>query len=119
VRKLALVLLVCLAAATVVLAQNKGREPALRTVLGTVVDKQGAPIDSAVVYLKNQQTQDVTTHISDKDGSYRFSGLDMNVDYQIHAEHEGATSSAHSISNFDTRKEVVVTLKLDRPKSDK
>jgi len=30
-------------------------------------------VDSGVVYLKNVRTQDITTHISDKEGQFRFS----------------------------------------------
>jgi hypothetical protein len=119
-RKVALITLVVLAA-TVLYAQGnpKGRESELRTVRGTVVDKDEAPADSAVVYLKNLHTQDIITHISDSDGQFRFSGLDLNVDYEVHAEREGWSSSSRAISNFDTRKEFVVTLKLDRKKGGK
>jgi len=108
-------------AATVLLAQDKskGKESELRTVRGTVVDKDESPVDTAVVYLKNVRTQDIITHLSDSDGTFRFSGLDLNVDYEIHAEREGMTSSTRSISNFDTRKEFVLTLKLDHKKSGK
>jgi cellulase/cellobiase CelA1 len=119
-RKLALITLMALAA-TVLYAQGKpkGRESELRTVRGTVVDKDEAPADSAVVYLKNLHTQDIITHISDSEGQFRFSGLDLNVDYEVHAEREGWSSPSRSISNFDTRKEFVVTLKLDRKKGGK
>lgn len=119
-RTLGLVALAALAA-TVFLAQEKpkGKESELRTVRGTVVDKEEAPVDTAVVYLKNVHTQDIITHLSDTDGTFRFSGLDLNVDYEIHAEKEGLTSSTRSVSNFDTRKEFVLTLKLDRKKSGK
>lgn len=108
-------------AATVLFAQDKpkGKESELRTVRGTVVDKQESPVETAVVYLKNVRTQDITTHLSDSDGTFRFSGLDLNVDYEIHAEREGWTSPTRSISNFDTRKEFVLTLKLDHKKSTK
>jgi hypothetical protein len=98
---------------------NKQKESELRTVRGTVVDKEEAPVDGAVVYLKNVHSQDIITHLSVSDGTFRFSGLDINVDYEIHAEKEGMTSSTRSISNFDTRKEFVLTLKLDRKKSGK
>jgi Carboxypeptidase regulatory-like domain len=119
-RTLMLVGLVALAA-TALFGQgnSKGKESQLRTVRGTVVDKDEVPVDTAVVYLKNSHTQDITTHLSDTDGTFRFSGLDLNVDYEIHAEHDGWTSSTRSISNFDTRKEFVLTLKLDHKKSGK
>jgi hypothetical protein len=120
--KFGLVALVVMAmAATMLFAQGKpkSKDSELRTVRGTVIDKDEAPVDSAVVYLKNLHTQDIVTHLSASDGQFRFSGLDLNVDYEIHAVHEGWTSSSRSISNFDTRKEFVLTLKLDRKKSDK
>ena len=72
-------------------AQNKDekkREGQLRTVHGAVVDKEEGGLGGAVVYLKNVKTQTVKTHIAEKDGTYRFSGLDPNVDYEIHAAHQ-------------------------------
>ena len=117
-KKLGLALFAALAA-TILFAQEKprGKETELRTVRGTVVDKEEAPMETAVVYLKNVRTQDIITHLSDHDGTFRFSGLDLNVDYEIHAEREGWTSATRSISNFDTRKEFVLTLKLDHKKN--
>lgn len=113
--------IVVLAAAALVYAQEKpkGKESELRTVRGTVVDKDETPVDTAVVYLKNVHTQDIITHLSGSDGTFRFSGLDLNVDYEIHAEKEGWGSATRPISNFDTRKEFVLTLKLDHKKSTK
>jgi len=118
---LAVFIMLTALAATALIAQEKpkGKESELRTVRGTVVDKDEAPVDSAVVYLKNVHTQDIITHLSDSDGTFRFSGLDLNVDYEIHAEQNGWTSSTHSISNFDTRKEFVLTLKMDHKKAAK
>ena len=119
-RTLGLAMLVALVA-TVLFAQDKpkGKESELRTVRGTVVDKAESPVETAVIYLKNVRTQDVITHLSDSDGTFRFSGLDINVDYEIHAEKEGMTSSTRSVSSFDTRKEFVLTLKLDHKKAAK
>jgi hypothetical protein len=88
----------------------------LRTVRGTVMDRDENPLSSAIVHLKNVRTLTVRTYISDGTGQYRFSGLDPNVDYEIHAEHGNLTSSTRTISSFDTRKEIVVPLKVDREK---
>jgi hypothetical protein len=120
-KMLGLLTLITLAAAGMVHGQgnSKGKDSQLRTVRGTVVDDKEAPSDSAIVYLKNSRTQDISTHLSDTDGTFRFSGLDLNVDYEIHAEKDGWTSSTKSISNFDTRKEFVLTLKLDHKKGGK
>jgi hypothetical protein len=88
----------------------------MRTVRGTVLDKDENPLASAIVHLKNVRTLTVRTYISDSAGQFRFSGLDPNVDYELHAEHDNLTSSSRTISSFDTRKEIVVPLKVDKEK---
>lgn len=88
----------------------------LRTVRGAVLDKAENPVASAVVYLKNVRTLAVKTYISDKAGEYRFSGLDPNVDYEVHAESESLTSNTRTVSSFDSRKDIVISLKLDKEK---
>jgi len=119
-RKLALVALIAIAAGIAFAQGNPGgKQSQLRTVRGTVIDKDENPVETAVVYLKNLHTNDIVTHLSASDGQFRFSGLDLNVDYEIHAEQAGMSSSSHSVSNFDTRKEFVLTLKLDHKKSSK
>jgi protocatechuate 3,4-dioxygenase beta subunit len=97
-------------------AQTELQQTQLRAVRGTVFDKSENPIASAVVYLKNTRTLTVRTYISDNNGEYHFSGLDPNVDYQIHAEHDKLTSGNHTISSLDSRKEIVLSLKLDKEK---
>jgi len=88
----------------------------LRTVHGAVLDKAENPVASAVVYLKNVRTSAVKTYISDRAGEYRFSGLDPNVDYEIHAENDTMMSNTRTVSSFDSRKDIVVSLKLDKAK---
>jgi len=112
-----LALLLLFAGAAAAVAQKK-QEP-LRTVHGEVVDKQDSPLPASVVYLKNLRTLTVKTYIADDDGRYRFSGLDPNVDYEIHAEHGDSASGKHTISSFDTRKEIVIHLKVDKKKNGK
>ena len=88
----------------------------LKTVRGTVVDKDEAPLASAIVYLKNTRTLAVRTYFTDGNGTFRFSGLDPNVDYELHAEHGNLTSNSRTISSFDSRKDIVLPLKVDREK---
>lgn len=107
--------MIAAALAAAVPAQEK--EAQVRTVHGTVVDKAGNNVVTGVVYLKNLKTQDIRTYISDESGQYRFSGLNPNVDYEIHAERNGDASSTKKISSFDSRKDIVITLKLDQKKS--
>jgi hypothetical protein len=95
------------------------KDSQVRTVHGGVLDKSDNIVNGGVVYLQNKKTQVIRTYISDEEGQYTFSGLDPNVDYDIHAELNGLTSITKTISSFDARKDIVLTLKLDRKKTDK
>jgi Carboxypeptidase regulatory-like domain len=117
VRLLLLALVVC-ACVSAALAQDAKHEAQLRTVRGVVADKSSeAPVPSAVVFLKNTRTNAVRSYIADEEGNYRFSGLDPNVDYEIHAEKDGAKSATRTISSFDNKKEIVLNLKVERKKT--
>jgi Carboxypeptidase regulatory-like domain len=105
----------CLLAA-VGLTQNAKHEAQLRTVHGVVMDKSENPIATGVVFLKNTRTNAVKTYIADETGNYRFSGLDPNADYEIHAEKDGAKSPTKQVSSFDSRKDIVLNLKLEKKK---
>ena len=110
----AMALCLFVAAAT---AQDKKREAQLRTVRGVVTDKSDSPLSGSVVFLKNMRTNSVRSSYTDDSGSYRFSGLDPNADYELHAEKDGAKSATRTISSFDSRKDIVLNLKIDRKKS--
>jgi hypothetical protein len=97
-------------------AQGKG-QPQLRTVHGSVIDHDENPVPSSIVYLKNLRSQAVKTYIADDSGHYRFSGLDPNVDYEVHAEKGDLTSANRTVSSFDSRKDIEVILKLDKKKT--
>ena len=96
--------------------EDKKAEAQLRTVHGSVLDKEENPVGSSVVYLVNSKTQAVRTLYAGDDGGYRFSGLDPNVDYEIHAEREDMTSPTRTISSFDSRRDIEMTLKLSKKK---
>jgi hypothetical protein len=110
-----LLLLVTLAIAAG--AQDKAQDKKnaqLKTVHGTVMDGKDNFQASAVVYLKNLKSQAIKTYIADEAGKYRFSGLDPNVDYEIHAEKGDMISGNRNISSFDSRKDLEMTLKVDK-----
>ena len=113
-----LIALLCILSAAARATQDQKGQPELRTVHGTVEDKDENPVPSGVVYLKNVKTQGVKTYIADDSGSYRFSGLDPNVDYEIHAEHNDMTSSVRTISSYDSRRDINLTLKLSHKKNE-
>jgi hypothetical protein len=113
-KRFAAVLLAFLVLASAGAAQNSKKQDKLRTVSGVVSDKQDNYIAASVVFLKNTRTQAVQSRITDENGKYRFSGLDPNADYELHAEKDGAKSSTRTVSSFDTRKEIILSLKIDR-----
>jgi len=115
--KIAYVGVVLLVFAWIAAAQDSKKESPLRTVRGTVTDKSETPLPNSVVFLKNLRTNAVRSSFADADGNYRFSGLDPNVDYEVHAELEGAKSLVKTVSSFDSRKEITLNLKIDRKKT--
>jgi len=96
--------------------QGSKKETQLRSVRGVVTDKADKPIANSVVFLKNLRTNVVLSHFTDEEGTYRFSGLDPNVDYEIHAEAEDQKSAPRTVSSLDSRKEITLNLKVDRKK---
>lgn len=82
----------------------------LRTVHGSVLDQNNNPIANGIVYLHNKKTNTVRTYISESNGTYRFSGLDPNVDFELHAEYKKGKSTRHTISSFDDRRDLEINL---------
>jgi carboxypeptidase family protein len=92
-------------------AQGRGAQ-GVRTLSGHVVNSANQSLHGAVVYLKNTKTLAIKTYISEPDGSYRFSALSPNVDYEIYADYQGAHSDTKTLSAFDNRKQVEITLRI-------
>lgn len=111
---LVLVLFLCGVSAA---AQDAKHESQLRTVHGAVLDKSESPVAHAVVFLKNTRTNAVRSYIAGEQGDFRFSGLDPNADYELHAEKDGAKSQTRTVSSFDSRKDIVLNLKIDKKKT--
>ena len=80
---------------------------------GRVIDKQDAPLPSAVVYLANTRTRAVKTFIVGQDGKYRFPALSPNVDYEVYAQYHGNKSDTKTVSQFDSRPQVNINLRID------
>jgi hypothetical protein len=86
----------------------------LRILIGQVMNSDtSAPLPDAVVYLKNNSTQSVHTYIADKEGNYRFTNLAPDVDYQVYADFQGHKSDPKTLSQFDSRKNPTINLKVD------
>jgi hypothetical protein len=93
------------------LFQRSGQSEA-RTLTGRVVDDREQPLQKAIVYLKNTKNLAIKTYITEPDGTFRFSGLSANIDYEVYAEHNGARSDIKTLSGFDSRRQVNMTLKI-------
>ena len=111
--------LLLVASAGMVRAQSSKNETHLRTASGQVTDKSDEPAPGSVVFLKNLRTNAVSSRFADKDGNYRFSGLDPNADYELHAEMGDMQSPVKTMFSLDSRKEMTLNLKLDKKKSTK
>jgi len=96
--------------------KDKDKEAQLRSVRGLVTDKQEKPIHNGVVFLKNSRTNTVISHFTNDEGTYRFTGLDPNVDYEVYAEFNGERSASRTVSPLDSRKEITLNLKVDKKK---
>jgi hypothetical protein len=96
-------------------AQGKKSEDAnTRTVQGVVTDASDAPVVGAVVQLKDTKTLQVRSFITQQNGNYHFAGLSINVDYELRAEHKGSSSDTKTLSVFDSRRQAVINLKLQK-----
>jgi hypothetical protein len=87
-----------------------------RTVQGTVTGSDEQIVNGAVVQLKNTKTLQVRSFITQKDGTYHFNELSPDVDYELHADFSGSSSSTHTLSSFDGRAEAIINLKLSPKK---
>lgn len=85
-----------------------------RTVQGIVTTADDMPVSGAVVQLKNTKTLQIRSFITQQNGSYYFNALSTDVDYELKAESGGVSSSTKTLSSFDSRKEAVLNLKLNK-----
>jgi len=85
----------------------------LKSLTGTVISADEAPLPQSVVYLKNMKTLAVKSFIADDAGMFRFFALSPNTDYQVYAEYNGQRSGTKTVSAFDSKTKVEMTLKID------
>ena len=83
-----------------------------RTVSGTILSESTQPVVGATVFLKNEKTKAIRSYISTAGGHFRFSQVDMSVDFDLWAEKDGRKSATKTVSSWDDRKEFVSDLKL-------
>ncbi|HKN20196.1 MAG TPA: carboxypeptidase-like regulatory domain-containing protein [Terracidiphilus sp.] len=83
-----------------------------RTVSGTILDESSQRVVGATVFLKNEKTKAIRSYISTADGHFRFSQVDMSVDFDLWAEKDGKKSATKTVSSWDDRKEFILDLKI-------
>src|SRR4051812_320848 len=93
-------------------AQSQANAP--RTVQGRIVDKGGAALKGATVFLKDGHTLSIRSYISADDGGYRFAQLSQNTDYELWAESDGKKSGVKNISAFESKTQLNFDLKIDK-----
>lgn len=91
---------------------DKKKAAAERPIQGLVTGADGKPIVGAVVQLKNTRTLQVRSYITRDAGSYYFSGLNKDIDYEVKAQFNGKTSATRTLSSFDTKPEPVLNLEI-------
>lgn len=95
-------------------AQRGIGESVTRTVEGRVTNAENQPVADAVVQLKNTKTLQIRSFITQADGNYHFAGLQTDVEYQLKADHDGASTSWKTLSVFNSKKTPVINLKLKK-----
>lgn len=84
-----------------------------RLLTGKVLDGGDNPLPNAVVYLTNTHTRSVKTYIVGPDGAYRFPALQPSVDYEVYAQYNNRKSGTKTVSQFDDRSQVYISLKVN------
>lgn len=107
--------LVAAFAVTAAAQRKKDREDTTtRALQGTVTDPADQPVKGAVVQLKDMRTLQVRSFITQEQGAYHFSGLKTDVDYEVKADFSGMSSGSKTLSVFDSRKNPILNLKLEK-----
>jgi len=89
------------------------KRDATRLLTGKVLDSSDSPLPNAVVYLTNTRTRSVKTYIVGQDGTYRFPALQPTIDYEVYAQYNNHKSGTKTVSQFDDRTQVYISLKID------
>lgn len=94
--------------------KDKNEDAKTRSVQGVVIDAKDNPIDGAVVQLKDTRTLQIRSFITRTNGQYHFHGLNREIDYELQANHDGKSSDNRRLSSFDSRRQAVMNLKIER-----
>jgi hypothetical protein len=85
-----------------------------RSIEGTVLSANGSPVPGAVVLIKDAKTLQIRSYVAQEDGKYHFYGLSTGSNYQLRSQAQGLTSKVKTVSVFDSRRKVLLNLKLTK-----
>jgi hypothetical protein len=91
---------------------NRRSSSTSRAIEGTVLSSKGAPVPGAIVQIKDSKTLQVRSYIAQQNGKYQFWGLSNDVNYQLRAMAGGLTSKSKTVSVFNSRRKIILDLKL-------
>jgi hypothetical protein len=92
---------------------RSSKEDKTRLLTGKVLDSGENPLPNAVVYLTNTHTRTVKTYIVGADGTFRFPALQPSIDYEVYAQYNNRKSGTKTVSQFDDRSQVYISLKIN------
>jgi len=84
-----------------------------RTIEGTVKDPSENPVSGAIVQLKDLRTSKVVDFLTKDDGKFAFHDLRLDVNYELVAKRGDLAAPVKKVTTYDTRNDVILTLKLE------
>ena len=90
------------------------QESTTRSLQGVVTDSADAPLEGAVVQLKDTKSLQIRSYITKANGQFLFHGLSPDIDYEVKADHKGSSANTRTLSSFDSRKQAVLNLKVEK-----
>lgn len=85
----------------------------LRAVEGTVQDSAGAPVNGAIVQLKDTKSLQIRSFITRDNGAFVFQGIKKSVEYELKAKFKNKESKARLLTIFDDRQRANIDLKIE------
>lgn len=85
----------------------------LRAVEGIVRDSSGAPVNGAIVQLKDTKSLQIRSFITRENGAYVFQGLKKSVEYELKAKFKDRESKPKILTIYDDRERATLNIDLD------
>src|SRR5258708_35829505 len=94
--------------------EDKSRQ---RDLSGVVKDDGGTPIEGAIVQLRDGYTGKLVDFITKHDGTYSFTALSMDIDYELIAKRDGYGDPVKKkLSTYYSRKPATLNFELQKKK---